>query len=416
MKRISGLYEQIIALDNLRLADENARKGKLKSFAVKKHDKNCDENIFLLHKNLREKKFKTSAYHKFYIHEPKKREIYRLPYYPDRIVHHAILNVLEPIWMKVFTKDTYSCIKERGIHGAANQLKQALKDTENTQYCLKTDIKKFYPSINHEILKQIIRRKIKDTDLLYLLDEIVDSAKGVPIGNYTSQYFANLYLAYFDHWIKEELKVKYYFRYADDMIFLGADKQYLHSILQQIKEYLDTELKLELKGNYQVFPVHVRGIDFVGYRFYHTHVLLRKSIKKRFARAVAKKGTSVQTHAAYWGWTKHCNSKNLLKKLNMKKFSDLNVPPPEGSFSGEKIKIDKVLNRPVIILASRIAESKYKKNKSGKVLMLQLEINDEKRVLFTGSDVLISQIEHVKEKDYPFETTIVKENEHFQFT
>jgi len=416
VKRISRLYEKIIALDNLRLADENARKGKLKSFAVKQHDKNRDNNILQLHQQLKNKTFKTSAYHKFYIYHPKKREIFRLPYYPDRIVHHAILNVLEPVWMKVFTADTYSCIKERGIHGAANRLKKALKEADSTAYCLKTDIKKYYPSINHSVLKQIIRKKIKDPDLLWLLDEIIESAEGVPIGNYTSQYFANLYLAYFDHWVKEELKVKYYFRYADDMIFLAADKPTLHTTLARVNQYLQNNLKLELKSNYQVFPVKARGIDFVGYRFYHTHVLLRKSIKQRFARAVAKKGTSVQTHAAYWGWTKHCNSINLLNKLNMKKFSDLNVPTPEGSFTGEKIKINKILNREIAVLASRVTESKFKKNKSGKVLMLQIEINDEKRVLFTGSDVLINQILHVTETDYPFKTTIIKENEHYQFT
>jgi RNA-directed DNA polymerase len=316
MKRIGNLYELIISMDNLRKADELARKGKKKSYGVRVHDKNRDDNILKLHESLKNKTFKTSDYHIFKIFEPKEREIYRLPYFPDRIVHHAVMNVLEPIWMSIFTDDTYSCIKGKGIHAAVKKLKRDLKDTDGTRYCLKLDIKKFYPSIDHDILKTIVRRKIKDNDLLWLLDEIIDSAPGVPIGNYLSQYFANLYLAYFDHYIKEDLRVKYYYRYADDIVILSNNKEDLHYLLNTIKNYFNDHLNIEVKRNYQVFPIDARGIDFLGYRFYHTHTLLRKSIKKRFARAVSrKKGDLRQVHAAYWGWAKHCNSTNLLKKL-----------------------------------------------------------------------------------------------------
>lgn len=132
---------------------------------------------------------------------------------------------MEPIWVKIFTRDTYSCIKGRGIHALVCKLKKDLRsDVEGTKYCAKMDIKKFYPSITHSILKEIIEKKIKDKKLLKLLFEIVDSADGVPIGNYLSQFFANLYMAYFDHWVKEELKVKYYYRYADDIVLLSNDK------------------------------------------------------------------------------------------------------------------------------------------------------------------------------------------------
>lgn len=301
-------------------ADEAARKGKKSSYGVRLHDRNRDENIQKLNRMLKEKTFKTSDYHIFKICEPKEREIYRLPYYPDRIVHHAVMNVLEPIWVNIFTEDTYSCIKGRGIHAAVKKLKRDLKDTPGTGYCLKLDVKKFYPSIDHDVLKSIIRRKIKDKDLLWLLDEIIDSAPGVPIGNYLSQYFANLYLAYFDHYLKEELQVKYYYRYADDMVILAPNKPELHALKKEIGRYFNDNLKLKLKENHQVFPVQSRGIDFLGYRFYHTHVLLRKSIKQRFARAVSRKrGNIIQVHAAYYGWAKHCNSTNLLKKLTHEK-------------------------------------------------------------------------------------------------
>ena len=147
-----------------------------------------------------------------------------------------------------------------------------------------------------------------------MLDEIIDSAPGVPIGNYLSQYFANFYLSYFDHWIKEVKHVRYYFRYADDMVFLAPDKNSLHKLLAEIRQYIEGNLKLCIKENYQVFPVMARGIDFVGYKFYHTHTLLRKSIKKNMARMLHY-NPNTQSKASYKGWTDHCDSGNLVKTL-----------------------------------------------------------------------------------------------------
>lgn len=319
MKRVNNLYEQIYNIENLKLADQKARKGKRKAYGVRLHDKSREENINDLHHQLKEKMYHTSDYD---IYETKcgrkMRTIYRLPYYPDRICHHAIMNVMEPIWMKIFTRDTYSCIKGRGIHGAVRQLKHDMKDIENTRYCLKCDIKKYYPSIDHDVLKAILRKKIKDTDLLWLLDEIIDSAEGVPIGNYLSQYFANIYLSYFDHWIKENHKVKYYYRYCDDIIILHSDKQYLHNIRVEITQYLRDNLKLQLKGNYQIFPVEHRGIDFLGYVFFHTHTKLRKTIKKEFARKIkdCDKVKDLPCYPSYKGWIDYCDGKHLMKKLS----------------------------------------------------------------------------------------------------
>ena len=329
MKRLGNLYEKIISLENLRLADEKARRGKANTYGVRFHDRNREANIIALHEMLRTKSFRNSEYETFTIFEPKEREIFRLPYYPDRILHHAIMNVLEPIWVSIFTTDTYSCIKKRGIHGAMRKVKQAMKDRENTRYCLKIDIRKFYPSIDHDVLKSIVRKKIKCKDTLWLLDEIIDSAAGVPIGNYLSQYFANLYLAYFDHWIKEVKRVKYYFRYADDMVFLASSKEELHSLLADIKEYMK-DLKLDLKGNEQVFPIgenrsdkHGRGLDFIGFVFYHHQTLMRKSIKKNFCRAAAKWNRKdnvkledyLQALCSWFGWAQYSNSRYLMKKV-----------------------------------------------------------------------------------------------------
>ena len=326
MKRVGNIFEKVISLENLRLADEKARKGKLHSYGVQLHDKNREDNLLALHESLKNGTFKTSKYHVFKIYEPKEREIFRLPYYPDRILHHAIMNILEPIWVSVFNKNTYSCIKNRGIHACAKDVKQALKtDVAGTRYCLKIDVRKFYPSINHEILKKVVRRKIKDSRLLALLDEIIDSVpSGVPIGNYLSQYFANLFMAYFDHWLKEAKGVKYYWRYADDIVILAPNKDILHSLLHEIRAYLRDNLKLKVKRNYQVFPVDSRGIDFLGYVFYHSHTLLRKSIKQKLCRRVAKlnkrkvaptKEQYKQQICSWWGWCKYCDSIHLMNKL-----------------------------------------------------------------------------------------------------
>jgi len=314
LKRLNNLFQKIISIENLQLADNKARKGKATQYGVYSHDNNRQENIELLHRVLKDKTYKTSPYTTFKIYEPKEREIFRLPYFPDRITHHAVMNILEPIFVSHFTADTYSCIKGKGIHAAANAVKKALRDISGTKYCLKLDIKKFYPSIDHRILRGLLRKKIKDQDLLWLLDEIINSAPGLPIGNYLSQYFANFYLSGFDHWIKEVKQVKYYFRYADDLVFLSDNKPQLHQLLNDIRLYLDEQLLLQVKSNYQLFPVAARSIDFVGYRFYHTHTLLRKTIKQNFARMIANNKNKASI-ASYNGWAVHCNSKHLLKKL-----------------------------------------------------------------------------------------------------
>ncbi len=322
MKRLNNLFDSICTIERINEADNCARRGK-KNWGIVKHDRNRElDNVKLL-EALKSLQYKTSEYKTFTIYEPKERLVFRLPYYPDRIAHWAIMLTMEPIWTKVFTKNTYSSIKGRGIHKLYRDLKKALKDEARTRYCLKLDIRKFYPSIDHEVLKQIIRKKIKDTKLLYLLDNIIDSAKGVPIGNYLSQFFANLYMTYFDHWVKETLRIKYYFRYADDLVFLSDNKNQLHYILNMVKEYLDVNLKMFIKPNYQVFPVDSQGIDFVGYVFTHKGVKLRKSIKKRLFRLVLLFKNKTITRAqfirrisSYKGWTKYCSSNYLLNMVN----------------------------------------------------------------------------------------------------
>jgi retron-type reverse transcriptase len=279
MKRYGNLFSKICGFDNLVEAHRNARKGKTHYSEVKMVDTNPEKYITKIQDMLVDKTYHTSKYRTFTkIDKKKEREIFALPYYPDRIIQWAIVQILEPIWMKTFVKGTYSSLKGRGIHKALRDIKHDLQDGHNTRYCLKFDIKKFYPSINHDILKGIIRKKIKDFEVLAILDEIIDSASGIPIGNYLSQYFGNLYLNEFDHWAKEDKQVKYYYRYCDDVVILAPDKSTLHQLRKEIQDYLLSTLKLELKSNYQVFPTNIRGIDFVGYRAFSNYTLMRKSI------------------------------------------------------------------------------------------------------------------------------------------
>lgn len=350
MKRFSNLYEKIISIENLKLADSKARLGKENSYGVKIHDKNKEANIQKLHENLLMKTYKTSEYKVFTVFEPKEREIFRLPYYPDRIVHHAIMNILEPIWTKTFTYNTYSCIKRRGIEGCARQIDKILKSFSRSEklYCLKIDIKKFYPSINHDVLKKIIRHKIKDKDLLWLLDEIIDSAKGLPIGNYLSQYLANLVFSPFMHWVNEKLpyiiqerlglkdKPKIYStEYADDIVFIAETKEILHLVLNLIRPEIEDNLRLTIKQNYQIFPIsdnkqskHGRALDYVGYQFFRKQKLIRKNIKKNFCKTISKlnKRRNItpkeykQKISPWLGWAKHSNSKHLLKKTIRKDY------------------------------------------------------------------------------------------------
>lgn len=289
MKRIGNLFNRIISYENLVRADKKARLGKTKRYGVKKFDRNPYENLVRLQKALIEDTYRTSEYCVYTIiadRGNKEREIYRLPYYPDRIVHHAIMNVIEPYLVNRFTADTFNCLKGRGIHYGVKRLKRDLK----------------------------FEKVFKDKKLLRLLHHVVYSTpKGLPIGNYISQFAANLNLTWFDRWIKQVLKIKYYYRYCDDIVILHPDKDYLRYCLQKIEEYLAGNLKLKVKRNWQIFPVEVRGIDFIGYVFYHNHTLLRKDIKKKFIYKLGYKSKNkrLTSLAAYWGWCKYGNCHNL---------------------------------------------------------------------------------------------------------
>lgn len=328
MKRLTNIFDKIVCVENLEIAYEAARKNGSKKLEVEEFDKFKDRNLLCLHERLKNKKFTTSKYKHYTIKDRgKERIISDLPFYPDRIVHWALMQQVEQMFLDNFIFDTYAAIPNKGGHLALSRIREQLFNyPEETTYCLKLDIRQYFPSVKQEILANLIRRKIKDSDALYLIDDIIYSTeKGLPIGNYTSQYFGNFYLSYFDHWCKERLKLKRYYRYMDDIVILHEDKNFLHDTLSKIKQYLAQYLDLEVKNNWQVFPTSVRGIDFIGYRIFPKYVLLRKSALKKYRR----KARGIQKHvnrfgkptynmlctlASYDGWLRWCNGYNLSNK------------------------------------------------------------------------------------------------------
>jgi RNA-directed DNA polymerase len=311
MKRIGNIYDEFCSIENIKRAFNNAKKGKAHYIEVKEINKNPDLYAEKLHLILKNQQFKNSPYTEFIkVSGGKVRTIKKVPYFPDRIVHHCIVQMMQQTWINSLVRDTFSTIPGRGIHDGVRRVKSAIQDVENTQYCLKLDIKKYFPSVNNGILKDIVRKKIKDQKFLKIIDDIIDSDTGIPIGNYVSQWFGNLYLAYFDHWVKENLKCKYYFRYCDDLVFLSSNKTELWNYLPRIREYLRDNLKLEIKENYQVFPIDKRGLDFLGYRFFHGYTLVRKGVLKN----MKKKLDYPKSKSSYWGWIVHANHYRLKEK------------------------------------------------------------------------------------------------------
>lgn len=319
MKRIGNLYNKIYDIENIKLAHKNARKGKIFYEEVKMVDADEEKFCMEISEMLKNHTFVNSNYTSFTkIDKGKERVIHKLPYYPDRIIHHAVMQVLEPIWKKTLIADTFQSIRGRGIHKAKSRIEPVIRSGK-VSYCLKLDIKKFYPSVNNEIMKEIVRRKIKCKGTLKILDIIIDSIQGLPIGNYMSQYLGNLYLTYLDHYMKEVLKVKYYYRYCDDITILGDSKPDLHNVLGKIKEYTKYKLGLELKENYQIFPLE-RGIDFLGFRFFRRYTLIRKSIVLSLKRAVKSfirypSGSNFKAVTSYYGWIISSSGKNLWDSL-----------------------------------------------------------------------------------------------------
>jgi RNA-directed DNA polymerase len=317
MKRHGYLYEQIYDRENLQVALTNAAKGKRGIRSVERVLADPDKYLTELQDILATERFVNGPYHVFNINERgKDRTIHSLPFFPDRIVHHAIVQVCAPIWIRSMVRDTYASIPGRGIHDGVRRLQRIVPQCDG-HYSLKCDITKFYPSVDHDILKGILRSQIKDPKLLRLLDTIIDSGPGVPIGNYLSQYFGNIILNPFDHWLKDEKKVRLYFRYCDDFVIIHESKQYLHGLRQEIESTLKG-YGFILKLNWQVSPISDRGIDFLGYRFWPYKTKLRKTTLKNFEHRLKCRRMTLNEAmrlrdaiGTYKGWLKYCGNRGF---------------------------------------------------------------------------------------------------------
>lgn len=331
MKRHGNLWARITGLENIKLAHRYARRGKSFYTEVKMINEDIDKYAKEIQQSLLNKTFTTSKYDIMERSDGRKmRTLYKLPYYPDRIVQHALLNVVGPFLIKSMIRDTFQSIEGRGTSDAAKRIKKLVRSKNCPKYALKIDVEKYYPSINNEKMKEILRRHIKCKDTLWLFDNIIDSVKGLPIGNYTSQHLGNIYLNQFDWWVKQEIKPNGYFRYCDDIVVFADSKQTLKEIKTQIETKL-SNLCLSIKLSWVIYDVEKQGVDFVGYIFKPSSTRLRPSITNNFKTACKeiKKSMpmlnwdrSLSTLMSYKGWLKRCNGKMLWRKRASKRLAN----------------------------------------------------------------------------------------------
>ncbi|MGI6347704.1 MAG: reverse transcriptase domain-containing protein [Patescibacteria group bacterium] len=308
------MFEKIISLENLFISWEEFKKGKANRNEVMEFEINLEDNIFGLHEDLRGGVYKHSGYSSFFIHDPKRRHIHKASV-RDRLVHHAIHRIIEPEWDKIFIFDSWSSRKNKGTHGAVRRLQDfGLKLSHNytvTLWVLKLDIKKFFDSVDHVILLQILEQRINDRKLMRLLNDIIYSYyPGLPLGNLTSQLFASIYLNQFDQFIKHELKIIGYIRYVDDFILLHTDRNILINCLNKIIIFLHKHLHLSIHLEKIELKRYTTGIDYLGYVCFPGYSILRTKTKRRMLKRINEKNLS-----SYNGVLKHCRSRKLQYKL-----------------------------------------------------------------------------------------------------
>ena len=335
MKTHNNLYPQIYGFGNLYSAFLKAKRNKRYKPEVLRFNANFEENLISIQNELIWKTYRTGRYRSFYVYEPKQRLVMALPF-RDRVVHHALCNIIEPIFDRTFIFDSYACRTGKGTHAGADRLTSFLRRVNRIWpqvYCLKGDIHQYFRSINHRVLISLIGRKVACRDSLWLISEIINSTAdpedlnpvGIPIGNLTSQLAANIYLNELDRFVKHDLRIKFYIRYLDDFVVLLDDKKTLWRIRQEIENFLWTRLRLKYNTKTDIFPVS-RGIDFLGYRIWATHRLLRKgsirrmrkklkSFEKRWRNGTITLDEIKQSIASWIGHTQHCNAYFLKKSL-----------------------------------------------------------------------------------------------------
>jgi retron-type reverse transcriptase len=324
--KLAHNFEDIISIDNLLLAWQEFIKGKRNKKDVQIFQFNLMDNILQLHEDLKNKTYEHGGYKEFKINDPKPRIIHKASV-RDRLLHHAVYRILYPFFDKTFIADSYSCRNNKGTHKAIKRFEQFARiiSKNNTKPCwiLKCDIKKFFASIDQKILLEILQRHIRlpydnQRRIIKLLEEIIHSFKphALPLGNLTSQLFANVYMNEFDQFVKHILRIEHYIRYADDFIILSENKKYLENLTYVIQDFLQYKLKLTLHPDKVFIKTLSSGVDFLGWVNFSDHRILRTKTRKRMLKRI-KKNPAKETLNSYLGLMSHGNTwKNREEILN----------------------------------------------------------------------------------------------------
>lgn len=348
MRFFIKLFDTLIQPENLFYAWEEFKRGKGHKKDILAFEKNLESEIFKLCRELKTGVYKHGDYESFFISDPKRRHIHKA-IVRDRILHHAIMGVLYPLYDKTFIYNSFSCRIEKGVHKGVEALRSILykasKNNTRNVYILKCDIEKFFDSINHEILLSILNSRIKDQELMNLLAKVIESfvsnrstffeRYGVPIGNLTSQLFANVYLDVFDQFIKHDLKVKHYARYTDDFVIVSESREYLLNLLPRIQLFLKDKLKIQMHPNKITITKFSHGIDYLGYVLFPYFTLVRKRTRQRALRKINEKILLYRqgeipkdklhaTLMAYLGVFSHANAYRFSEKLKNEYFFNIN--------------------------------------------------------------------------------------------
>ena len=308
------MFDKVISLENLFDAWTEFKKDKANKKDVAEFEINLEDHVFKFHEDLKNGDYKHSGYVSFYVSDPKRRHIHKA-LVRDRLLHHAVHRIIEPEWNKIFIFDSWSSRKKKGTHGAVKRLQELgltlSRNHTRILWVLKLDVRKFFDSVDREILLSILKERTSDDRLKALLAEIIGSfSPGLPLGNLTSQLFANVYLNRLDQFVKHDLKIVGYIRYADDFVLMHPNRELLIDCLDKIKKFLREQLHLDVHPKKIVLKTYSSGIDYLGYVCFPHHRVLRTKTKRRMFKRVSEKNFS-----SYNGILQHCRSRKLQAKL-----------------------------------------------------------------------------------------------------
>lgn len=350
MRIFIKLFTTLVQPENLFYAWEEFKRDKGRKEDVLAFEKNLESEIFKLYRELKTGSYKHSGYEDFFISDPKRRHIHKA-IVRDRVLHHAIMNILYPLYDKTFIDNSFSCRVGKGNHKGVQALRTMIakssKNNTKTVYILKCDVEKFFDSVHHEILIGILKERIKDENLMSLLIEVIESFTsdrstlfdrvGLPIGNLTSQLFANIYMDRFDQYMKHVLKVKYYARYTDDFVVVSHDREYLVSLISDISKFLNEQLRLGIHPKKITIRKYTHGVDFLGYVAFPNYMRVRKRTMKRILRRIKEKMALYKSGSlerekldatlfSYLGVLSHANTYRFSEKLKNDYFLSVNNP------------------------------------------------------------------------------------------